>query len=213
ILEAVSRMAPASSKRDPRPPVTLAMVDEALEALDPKRGFDQCVAAALLVAFWGQARLGEILSPTRRYDVDKLPVVKHLRLRHDAGGLAQQGTTAIWLPQTKTARTGEWLWLAKHYNDPSFALQEHIADNRLGREDPLFSYRDAAGAVVALTKNAFLGRLNEVWAAAGMQRVSGHCFRIGGTTALLRMGVDTEVVKMSGRWKSDAFLRYWRSVD
>ncbi|EJD33611.1 hypothetical protein AURDEDRAFT_41168, partial [Auricularia subglabra TFB-10046 SS5] len=74
----------------------------------------------------------------------------------------------------------------------------------------LFAYRDDNDAVVALTKNAFLGRLNEIWAAAGMQRVSGHCFRIGGTTALLHMGVDTEVVKMSGRWKSDAFLRYWR---
>ncbi|EJD43330.1 hypothetical protein AURDEDRAFT_46393, partial [Auricularia subglabra TFB-10046 SS5] len=74
----------------------------------------------------------------------------------------------------------------------------------------LFAYRDDNDEVVALTKNAFLGRLNEIWAAAGMQRVSGHCFRIGGTTALLRMGVDTEVVKMSGRWKSDAFLRYWR---
>ncbi|EJD33460.1 hypothetical protein AURDEDRAFT_47802, partial [Auricularia subglabra TFB-10046 SS5] len=74
----------------------------------------------------------------------------------------------------------------------------------------LFAYRDGDDAVVALTKNAFLSRLNEIWAAAGMQRVSGHCFRIGGTTALLRMGVDTDVVKVAGRWKSDAFLRYWR---
>ncbi|EJD34303.1 hypothetical protein AURDEDRAFT_48078, partial [Auricularia subglabra TFB-10046 SS5] len=74
----------------------------------------------------------------------------------------------------------------------------------------LFAYRDDKDDVVALTKNAFLSRLNEIWAAAGMQRISGHCFRIGGTMALLRMGVDTEVVKMSGRWKSDVFLRYWR---
>ncbi|EJD54922.1 hypothetical protein AURDEDRAFT_40887, partial [Auricularia subglabra TFB-10046 SS5] len=74
----------------------------------------------------------------------------------------------------------------------------------------LFAYRDGNDHVVALTKNAFLSRLNEIWTRAGMQRVSGHCFRIGGTTALLRMGVDTEVVKMAGRWKSDAFLRYWR---
>ncbi|EJD38970.1 hypothetical protein AURDEDRAFT_71671, partial [Auricularia subglabra TFB-10046 SS5] len=62
ILDAVSRLAPASLSRDARPPVTLAMVDEALVKLRSDRGFDQCVAAALLVAFWGQLRLGEILS-------------------------------------------------------------------------------------------------------------------------------------------------------
>ncbi|EJD33534.1 hypothetical protein AURDEDRAFT_49262, partial [Auricularia subglabra TFB-10046 SS5] len=61
-----------------------------------------------------------------------------------------------------------------------------------------------------LTKRAFMARLNEIWGQAGMQRVSGHCFRIGGTTALLRAGVAPEVVKTAGRWKSDAFMRYWR---
>ncbi|EJD43119.1 hypothetical protein AURDEDRAFT_44117, partial [Auricularia subglabra TFB-10046 SS5] len=61
-----------------------------------------------------------------------------------------------------------------------------------------------------LTKTAFLSRLNEIWMATGMKKVSGHCFRIGGTTALLRAGVPPEVVKTAGRWKSDSFLRYWR---
>ncbi|EJD38969.1 hypothetical protein AURDEDRAFT_42283, partial [Auricularia subglabra TFB-10046 SS5] len=74
----------------------------------------------------------------------------------------------------------------------------------------LFSYRDADGSLRPLTKRAFLGRLNEIWSAAGMKTVSGHCFRIGGTTALLKLGVDTDIVKISGRWKSDSFLRYWR---
>ncbi|EJD44807.1 hypothetical protein AURDEDRAFT_43495, partial [Auricularia subglabra TFB-10046 SS5] len=74
----------------------------------------------------------------------------------------------------------------------------------------LFSYRDEADALRPLTKRAFLGRLNEIWAAAGMKAISGHCFRIGGTTALLKLGVDTDVVKVCGRWKSDSFLRYWR---
>ncbi|EJD45868.1 hypothetical protein AURDEDRAFT_45162, partial [Auricularia subglabra TFB-10046 SS5] len=53
----------------------------------------------------------------------------------------------------------------------------------------LFSYRDDHDDLVPLTKRAFVSRLNEIWRAAGMQSVSGHCFRIGGTTALLRLGV------------------------
>ncbi|EJD33618.1 hypothetical protein AURDEDRAFT_48719, partial [Auricularia subglabra TFB-10046 SS5] len=75
----------------------------------------------------------------------------------------------------------------------------------------LFSYKqDGTGVKIALTKRAFLSRLNEIWTAAGMCRVTGHSFRIGGTTALLRAGVEPEVVKVAGRWKSDSFLRYWR---
>ncbi|EJD42253.1 hypothetical protein AURDEDRAFT_42371, partial [Auricularia subglabra TFB-10046 SS5] len=74
----------------------------------------------------------------------------------------------------------------------------------------VFAYRNNEDVLVPLTKGAFLSRLNEIWKAAGMDSVSGHCFRIGGTTALLRLGVDTDVVKVAGRWKSDAFLRYWR---
>ncbi|EJD41878.1 hypothetical protein AURDEDRAFT_46871, partial [Auricularia subglabra TFB-10046 SS5] len=72
----------------------------------------------------------------------------------------------------------------------------------------LFAYRDGNDDLVVLTKGTFLSRLNEIWTAAGMKSVSGHCVRIGGTTALLKMGVDKEIVKMSGRWKSDSFLRY-----
>ncbi|EJD38319.1 hypothetical protein AURDEDRAFT_172557 [Auricularia subglabra TFB-10046 SS5] len=201
ILEAVAQKAPPSSRRPERLPVTLAMVDEALVKLNLRRDFDQCVAAALLVAFWGQMRLSEILSPMRRYDFAKLPARKHLTLRADAGGPAQQETTAIWLPMTKTARKGEYVWLTRHFNDRSYALQEHLRDNRISRDDALFAYRDSHNDLIALTKGAFLSRLNEIWAEAGMKSVSGHCFRIRGTTALLKMGVDTEIVKMSGRWK------------
>ncbi|KZV83628.1 hypothetical protein EXIGLDRAFT_592158, partial [Exidia glandulosa HHB12029] len=97
---------------------------------------------------------------------------------------------------------------------PSHALREHIRVNRLSPDNPLFAYRhDATDDVIPLTKNVFLSRLNEIWAAAGMQRITAHCFRIGGTTALLRAGVDPQVVRVAGRWRSDSFLRYWRAID
>ncbi|KZV78302.1 hypothetical protein EXIGLDRAFT_573350, partial [Exidia glandulosa HHB12029] len=193
ILKAVHQAAPTSTHREERPPVTEAMLDEALEHLDPHRPFDVCVAAAMLTMFWCQLRMGEVLSLTRTYDFDALPSVKCLRLRRDAGGERDRVTSALWLPRTKVERNGVWIWIAKHYNDPSYALADHIRTSRLAPDDPL--------------------RLNEIWSAAGMQRVTGHSFRIGGTTALLRAGVDPEVVKMAGRWKSDSFLRYWRALD
>lgn len=214
ILKGVTMCAPPESHRDERPPVTEAMVDEALHELDATRPFDVCVAAAMLVTFWGQLRLGEVLSATRTYDFAALPVGKGVRLRANAGGKASQVTTALWLPRTKVERSGVWIWLARHYNDPSFALAEHMRTNDIGDDDPLFAYKhDTSGVLVPLTRRAFLSRLNEIWAAAGMQRITGHSFRIGGTTALLRAGVEPDVVKMAGRWRSDSFLRYWRAID
>ncbi|KZV79041.1 DNA breaking-rejoining enzyme, partial [Exidia glandulosa HHB12029] len=209
--KAVNSSAPMDSRREERPPVTEAMLDEALKSLDPDRPFDVCVAAAMLTTFWCQLRLGEVLSMTRHYDFDSLPAVKGLRLRADAGGTLDRVTSALWLPRTKVDRQGVWVWIARHHNDPSYALQDHIRVNSLSEDDPLFAYRhDDSNELIALTKAAFLGRLNEIWAECGMQRITGHSFRIGGTTALLRAGVDPEVVKVAGRWRSDSFLKYWR---
>jgi hypothetical protein len=64
-----------------------------------------------------------------------------------------------------------------------------------------------------LSKPLFLRRCNAIWSALGYPRTTGHCFRIGGTTELLVAGTPTDVVKATGRWSSDSFLRYWRSLD
>lgn len=69
------------------------------------------------------------------------------------------------------------------------------------------------GGLLALTKRKFIGRCNVIWAQFGFPKSTGHSFRIGGTTELLVAGVPPDVVRMMGRWSSDAFLRYWRSLD
>ena len=56
----------------------------------------------------------------------------------------------------------------------------------------------------------FIGHCNKVWATCGLSALSGHSFRIGGTTHLLLLGVDPFIVMAQGRWQSTAFLEYWR---
>lgn len=46
-----------------------------------------------------------------------------------------------------------------------------------------------------------------------MPLLVGHCFRIGGATELLLRGVHPDVVAAQGRWKSRAFLEYWRRIE
>ncbi|KAF9030724.1 hypothetical protein BDZ89DRAFT_949451 [Hymenopellis radicata] len=77
----------------------------------------------------------------------------------------------------------------------------------------LASFIDERGQRKVLTKRAFLLRCNEIWLKEGLSRLTGHSFRIGGTTYFLLKGKDPNVVKALGRWSSDAFLRYWRQLD
>ncbi|THU89192.1 hypothetical protein K435DRAFT_621295, partial [Dendrothele bispora CBS 962.96] len=91
-------------------------------------------------------------------------------------------------------------------------LHKHVTANNLSPDDPLMAYRDNAGRLKVLTKSLFLKVCNEPWSERGYPRFSGHSFRIGGTTYLLQCGVDPEVVKRCGRWKSCAFARYWRDL-
>jgi hypothetical protein len=53
---------------------------------------------------------------------------------------------------------------------------------------------------------------NPVWNRHGFLRFAGHSFRIGGTTSLLRAGVNPDIVKKMGCWHLDAFPIYWHNL-
>lgn len=214
ILEGVRREAPADDQKEARRPVTkerLMMLEEGLDETDPK---DIAVMAMASVAFFAQLRLGEILPPTEkpgRFDPRKNPVVGNL-----GEGLSRKGSRTLHLPWTKTKKEkGEDVVICAQRGkiNPVAALEYHIQANELGRDSPLAEYREIKGKRKTLTTRAFMARCNEIWKKNGMQRLTGHCFRIGGTTCYLLAGISPDVVKALGRWSSDAFLRYWRSVE
>jgi hypothetical protein len=96
--------------------------------------------------------------------------------------------------------------------NPIATLVRHLRVNNIPDDTHLFSYTTPNG-FSSLTKPLFLRRCNEIWSLLGYPRTTGHCFRIGGTTELLVAGIPPDVVKVMGRWSSDSFLRYWRSLD
>jgi hypothetical protein len=123
-------------------------------------------------------------------------------------------TTTIRLPRTKTRKTGEDVVLVAQKSpiNPKVALETHLLVNHCDAGAPLFTYRTNTGTKI-LTKSKFLQRCNEIWIPAGYPHTTGHSFRIGGTTELLLAGVSPDVVKAMGRWSSNAFHRYWRSLE
>jgi hypothetical protein len=96
--------------------------------------------------------------------------------------------------------------------DPSQAIYRHFRASTLPTHALFCEYR-AGTSTKALDKTAFMDMCNAVWSKHGFPHITGHSFRIGGTTALLRNVVDPDVVKQMGRWSSNAFHLYWRNLE
>jgi hypothetical protein len=213
MVKGVANNAPASSKREKRTAVTTKMLADLASALvqdDPK---DMAVLACALVAFFGQARLGELLSSSR---------LKHNPKSHPSRDsvviLLDNNSREVLLPRTKTNQIdGQSIIITKQKDplDPVKAIECHFRINHsLEPSDHLFAYRiqNSRHRRHSLTHEDFMRRVNNIWSKLGYPRITGHSFRIGGTTMMLRNGVPPEVVKELGRWSSDAFYEYWRDL-
>lgn len=214
-LRGVAALAPKSSSRDPRQPVTLDMIRMLFEELDLRDPLDVVIFAVATVAFWGLCRLGELLGTARtRYSPNELPSRRALE-----PAFTQAGSRELSLPRTKTSQVHgqKVILLRQAYEvDPIRALERHLATNNDIQEgEHLFAYQTVINGKQThrnLTKEVFLNRCNAIWSKHGITRITGHCFRIGGTTELLLQGLAPDLVKSMGRWSSDAHLRYWRET-
>jgi hypothetical protein len=101
------------------------------------------------------------------------------------------------------------------HQEPSFdasAILKHLSASPLPSHAPSCEYL-VDGITHILDKNTFMNMCNSVSSTYGWPIITEHSFRIDGTTSLLVSGVDPSVVKKMGRWSSDAYLRYWRTVE
>jgi hypothetical protein len=199
-------------RKTTRPPVTHEMM-EAL-AKEWRGGSRQhlCALAMALAAWNGQMRLGELM-PEEQANVDdsRLPARFEWSTSPSGGG-----SSTIDLPWTKTTGfDGAVIYLVKqgHAFDATSAMRRHLSASALDADNLLCAYRDDEGSVCTMDKGLFMDLCNGVWKKTGIGRITGHSFRIGGTTSFLRAGVNPKVVKQMGRWKSDAFLIYWRELE
>jgi hypothetical protein len=216
LSRAAARKEGRSFSRPPRPPVTAEHLTALRAHLDLHIPEDVAVWAAASHAFWGCRRLGELLPESAAAFSDLFhPVagvaLKPLELEGGFRGLTYR------LPWTKTTKEqGGSVVLIElgHVLCPIQALRSHEKING-GRvpSDHLFAFRSQDGNLVPLTKAKFLDRCNRIWKVCGLTPLSGHCFRIGGTTHWLLQGAPTEIVAAIGGWTSLSFLLYWRRVE
>jgi hypothetical protein len=216
MVKGIEQMRPPSSHRKKRAPLTIPMLLDINRGLQRSDPLDICVRCILLLCFFCQLRAGELLCPTN--DLRKFDPTHHATFENVSESTSENGASNLHLPWSKTEKgRGDDVWIPRQERplDPIHALHKHFLKNRLELHHPIASYRDVHGSVITLTRSRFIRRINEILYASGKSypRITGHCARIGGTTFYLVSGVPPDMVKKFGRWRSNAFLDYWRCLD
>ncbi|KIP03135.1 hypothetical protein PHLGIDRAFT_78049 [Phlebiopsis gigantea 11061_1 CR5-6] len=204
-----------SRRKPPRPPVTIHMLATLRSELDLTDPFDACVWAMASCAFWGLMRFGEVsVKSLRDFDPSRHLTRANAHFGHDTDG---KPYFRLDLPSAKTAKHGEvqHVFITKQGTlcgiDSLFNLGRVVPAQTA--QDPLFSWRDRLGSVRPMVKAKALARINGIFARHGWGTAFGHSFRIGGASFLLGQGVDPEVVRLAGRWKSLAYETYIRAFE
>ena len=210
----VKKLVPSSSKQKKRPPVSLAHMHALVLQLNASEGRDAAILAAACVGFWGVCRLGELVPPSEKTFDPDIHVSNDVPIRF---GITDNGVehAHFHIPKTKTDSAGADIHLTA-IDDPSspitFLRNHCLVNASVTRGAPLFAFV-VADSWATLTKEILLDRCNQAWSHAGLAPLPGHAFRIGGSTELLLRGIHPDVVMIQGRWKSKAFLEYWRRID
>jgi hypothetical protein len=195
-VEGVETARPRSSVLESRLAVTLIMLRILFDTLDPNNPFDCVVLTCALVAFWGQFRLGKLLPKSQGTFADN----RHPTI---SSWTASGRLITIRLPWTKTTKSAGaevLLQSQKSRTCPVLAMNRLTQTHKSIKDKltHLFAYPLGNSKWIPLTKQAFLARVNSVWKQSNLPKITGHCFRIGGTTELLRLGVAPEIVCVAG---------------
>ncbi|KAG6327763.1 hypothetical protein ID866_11326 [Astraeus odoratus] len=208
MLKGAAKLAPPSSKQDLRQPVTVEIIAR-IKSQISDQPLDIAFFACLTMLFYSVARVGEFTTRRRdHFDPVENISLAGVRTESDRNGFV---TTVFTLPRTKASTTGEEVQWVKQEGptDPHDALQAHLASNDPPMDGPLFAYREGHSHR-PLSKAIFLRRLKATAKAAGYDAVRGHGIRIGATLEYLLRGMPFDVMKVKGRWASDAFQLYLR---
>lgn len=213
-LRGLENMQGATRKRPMRPPITIEMLKALKAVLILSDPFDACIWAMAVCAFWGMMRFGEVSVSSRNAFDGK----KNLKRRDVFFGYDRNGKryARLDLPDAKTAKPGEIqhvFLVAQEGLCPLEALDNLKNIVPAGPDDPLFSWRDGHGDVRPMVKSKAIERINAILSAWGWGTAFGHSFRIGGASFFLALGINPEIVRLAGRWRSLAYEAYIRAFE
>jgi hypothetical protein len=185
-------------------PVLVSHLFDLLEHLTNGESENLVAYTVALVAFWGMARLGELLkAPNVRNQVQVKDVIWD-----PAGEFA-----TIRIREAKTASVGEiqeiYLRRQSSLLNPAAAVRRLIDSTKATEDDMLFSYPSSNGRKI-LTKSRCQTLFAGVWNSTTNKKLTSHSFRVGGASLRWNLKVPLEDIVAIGRWKSKSYKLYIR---
>lgn len=211
-LQGASRLAPRSSKRPKRPPLTFPDLKVLCDNLDRDDPGDAAILACITTVFYCVARLGEFTVPA----IAKFSQSEHITRSNLSFANDPEGRPIIqfFIPFTKCNKEkGENTQCAPHpgcITDPEAALRNHLRINQVPVHAHLFTWKHPKTGLRPLSKSQVISRITAIAKQHGLPDIKGHSLRIGGTLHYLLKGIPFEVVKVIGRWAGDTFTGYLR---
>lgn len=182
--------------RKPRPPVTVEHLHALRNALDLSSPFHAAVWATATTTFFGCRRLGETTVKIAKNFNPTFNVTNNVALHFRSTGNSVAGVS-FHIPWTKTTfQEGADVTLTARTDAlcPVAALLNHnLINARAPPHTSLFAYKNTDNTWVHMTRSKFLKFVSNIWESVGLEKMSGHCFRIGGTVMLLLAGVPPQV--------------------
>ena len=209
LLKAAEKLTPSSSRRKKRRPYTIDFMLAIRNNMDLSTPLGASAFTCLATCFFATGRVGEFTVQRLDSFNPEFHVSKN-QLSYDQNREGQQ-VTVLHLPRTKASPQGEDVCWAKQDGlmDPNTVLAHHLEVNDPPQDGHLFAYHHKNGHR-PLTKSKFLAELARAARAAGLEPLQGHGIRIGSTLEYLLRGVPFDMMKVKGRWSSDAFTLYLR---
>jgi len=210
LLKGIQRKNGAPPKQ--KLPITLSVLRDLHKVIDVSSSFFIAFWAACIIGFYCFLRKSTLLPEritTRGY--------RCLCMGDVTIESAQQANIVV--RHTKTIQFGQRVLKLPLIAIPDSALcpvhalnslMVQFQDNDDTNNIPLFSYYDDSHQVRCLTYSSFVKTLRSVLKHSGYspEEYSGHSFRRGGCSFAFKVGLPTQLIKLRGDWKSNAYERY-----
>ena len=193
--------------RLPRAPITpahLVQIHTQLQLPGSTRLDGALYWAACNLAYFGLLRVSEYTcSRINSYNPDIHLLVSDITVS------CRHITVLIKASKTDPFRQGCHIRIAPSYTDfcPVLAIQHYLRIRPFRVSAPLFIF-DNGTFLTRLDVSLLLQR-----SLPNSVNINTHSFRIGGASATASAGVSDSVIKILGRWSSDAYKRYIRVSD
>lgn len=194
---------------DTRGPITRPLLRQlilSLSAVCSSQYEATLFTAAFSLAYFGLLRVGEFTTANKSS-------LSHCLKLHNITVHSHQSHLRLTIPHSKTDQTGKSSTLIiPRESERALCPIRAIADfgnirPRSAPTAPFFIHADSK----PLTRYQFNSVLQKALATIGHQgHFSTHSFRIGRATDLALQGVPDEIIKTSGRWRSQVYSSYVR---